>query len=108
MFPRSSMSTGSAFPAALLPTVNLPAGYHMRPLASDDYHKGHLQLMAVLTVAPDVGEAAWVQQFGEMLAATNVYYCMLEASPWLVHAFKLRLGYFAQVLSLWTTRHGKL
>ncbi|KAK0186498.1 acyl-CoA N-acyltransferase [Armillaria mellea] len=40
----------------------LPADLHIRPLASTDYHRGHLDVLSVLTVVTDPGEAAWVAQ----------------------------------------------
>lgn len=53
----------SSFPLDLLPTTSLPTGYSVRPLNSGDYNRSHLNVLSVLTLAPDVGEAAWVAQF---------------------------------------------
>jgi len=47
---------------------------HIRPLASTDYHRGHLDVLSVLTVVTDPGEAAWVAQFNAMRSAPNTYY----------------------------------
>jgi len=52
----------------------LHEGLHMRPLASTDYHRGHLPVLAVLTVVTDPGEAAWVAQFNAMREAPSTYY----------------------------------
>ncbi|KAF8904600.1 acyl-CoA N-acyltransferase [Mucidula mucida] len=47
---------------------------HIRPLASTDYHRGHLAVLSVLTVVTDPGEAAWVDQFHAMRDAQRTYY----------------------------------
>jgi len=47
---------------------------HIRPLASSDYHRGHLAVLEVLTVVTDPGEAAWVAQFNAMREAPRTYY----------------------------------
>ena len=46
----------------------------IRPLASTDYNRGHLPVLAVLTVVTDPGEAAWVAQFNAMRSAPGTYY----------------------------------
>lgn len=70
-----------SFDASLLPIVDLPPGYALRPLASTDYHRGHLALLSVLTVAPDAGELAWHRQFEAMMVeegkANGTYYCIV-------------------------------
>lgn len=43
-------------------------------MASADYHRGHLDVLSVLTVVTDPGEAAWVAQFNAMRAAPKTYY----------------------------------
>ena len=45
----------------------------MRPLASTDYRRGHLNVLAVLTVVTDPGEEAWIEQFYAQKAAGNYY-----------------------------------
>ncbi|THH26722.1 hypothetical protein EUX98_g7458 [Antrodiella citrinella] len=47
---------------------------HLRPLASTDYRRGHLDILSVLTVVTDPGEEAWVAQFNAMRAAPRTYY----------------------------------
>ncbi|KAJ7220566.1 acyl-CoA N-acyltransferase [Mycena pura] len=47
---------------------------HIRPLASTDHGRGHLSVLSVLTVATDLGEAAWVSQFHAMRGAPKTYY----------------------------------
>lgn len=38
----------------------------IRPLASTDYTRGHLDILSVLTTVSDPGEAAWRSQFNAM------------------------------------------
>ena len=45
----------------------------MRPLASTDYRRGHLNVLAVLTVVTHPGEEAWIDQFYAPKAAGNYY-----------------------------------
>ena len=52
-----------SFSPDLMPATTLPKGYTARPLTSGDYNRSHLKVLSVLTLAPDVGEAAWVAQF---------------------------------------------
>jgi glucosamine-phosphate N-acetyltransferase len=49
----------------------------LRPLASTDYKRGHLDVLKVLTVVTDPGEEAWVAQFNAIKAATNTYYSIV-------------------------------
>ncbi|KAH8110190.1 acyl-CoA N-acyltransferase [Phellopilus nigrolimitatus] len=50
---------------------------HIRPLASTDYRRGHLSVLAELTVVTDPGEAAWVDQFNAQKAAPDTYYTLV-------------------------------
>jgi len=57
------------FPANLIPAdvkSKLHPDLHIRPLASTDYSRGHLSILAVLTHAPDPGLSAWTAQFNTM------------------------------------------
>jgi glucosamine-phosphate N-acetyltransferase len=49
----------------------------IRPLASDDYKRGHLDLLRVLTVVTDPGEAAWTNQFNALRAQSQSYYTIV-------------------------------
>jgi glucosamine-phosphate N-acetyltransferase len=49
----------------------------IRPLASTDYHRGHLSVLEVLTVVTDPGEAAWVAQFHAMRATPRTYHTLV-------------------------------
>lgn len=44
----------------------MPRDLHIRPLSSTDYHRGHIQVLSVLTHAPDPGFLAWVGHFNAM------------------------------------------
>ncbi|TRM59010.1 acyl-CoA N-acyltransferase [Schizophyllum amplum] len=52
----------------------LPTGLHIRPLEAGDYERGHLDILRVLTVTPDVGALAWREQFRAMQACPATYY----------------------------------
>ncbi|KAG8221509.1 hypothetical protein J3R82DRAFT_1724 [Butyriboletus roseoflavus] len=68
------------FPQELIsPEVSkqLPPELTIRPLASTDYKRGHLDVLSVLTVVSDTGEAAWVNQFHAMRAAPRTYYTLV-------------------------------
>ncbi|POY71196.1 GNAT family acetyltransferase [Rhodotorula taiwanensis] len=59
------------YDASLLPqelAALLPSGLTLRPLASSDYARGHLQLLTHLTSAPDVGQDTWTARFKELQA----------------------------------------
>lgn len=74
--PNSELSL--CFPAELLPeSIPLPSDYVLRPLSSTDYRRGHLKVLSVLTLAPDVGETAWKERFDLMIEAHETYYCVV-------------------------------
>lgn len=49
----------------------------IRPLASSDYARGHLDILAVLTVVSDPGEHAWRAQFEALRATSRTYYSIV-------------------------------
>ncbi|KAN0082564.1 glucosamine-phosphate N-acetyltransferase [Tylopilus felleus] len=55
----------------------LPPELTIRPLASTDYKRGHLDVLTVLTIVKDLGEDAWVNQFHAMRAAPATYYSIV-------------------------------
>ncbi|PWY99409.1 acyl-CoA N-acyltransferase [Testicularia cyperi] len=66
-----------AFDPALIPQEikdQLPQEITVRPLASDDYNRGHLRVLADLTKAPDTGLQAWQKQFALQQSISNTYY----------------------------------
>ncbi|KAG5338721.1 Glucosamine 6-phosphate N-acetyltransferase 1 [Termitomyces sp. T112] len=50
---------------------------HIRPLASTDYRRGHLQVLSVLTSTPDMGEAAWRAHFDFLRDSGRTYYTVV-------------------------------
>ncbi|KIJ49190.1 hypothetical protein M422DRAFT_205405 [Sphaerobolus stellatus SS14] len=68
------------FPASLIsPDVKaaLHEDVHIRPLASTDYKRGHLDILRVLTEAPDVGDDAWRAQFASCRSTPDTYYSLV-------------------------------
>lgn len=49
----------------------------IRPLASTDYRRGHLQVLSVLTSAPDTGEEAWRAHFNFLRDSERTYYTVV-------------------------------
>ncbi|CCM02717.1 uncharacterized protein FIBRA_04824 [Fibroporia radiculosa] len=65
------------FPSEQIPDEareHLPPDFHLRPLASTDYRRGHLSVLSVLAPVTDPGEAAWVAQFNTNRAIATTYY----------------------------------
>jgi len=63
-----------AFPTEFIPAevkAALPEDLHIRPLSSTDYHRGHIQVLSVLSHAPDPGFTAWVSHFNAMKFTTS-------------------------------------
>ncbi|KAG2152727.1 acyl-CoA N-acyltransferase [Suillus clintonianus] len=69
MFPQEHIS--------LEVSAQLPSDLQIRPLASTDYKRGHLDVLAVLSVVNDLGEAAWVNQFHAMRVTPRAYYSIV-------------------------------
>lgn len=57
-----------------------PSKPQMRPLASTDYHRGHLDVLSVLTHTPDTGAQAWLSQFQSLTQAAYTYYSIVIVS----------------------------
>ncbi|KAI1465329.1 acyl-CoA N-acyltransferase [Daldinia caldariorum] len=69
--------TEALFSASLIsPKVagSFPDGFTIRPLEKEDYVKGFLECLRVLTWMGDVSEAEFNEQFDEMLEAKGTYY----------------------------------
>ena len=71
-----SLHHPSFSPSRLLRTLPL----QIRPLASTDYERGHLSILSVLTLTPDVGAAAWTSQFHALKTTPNTYYILVVVS----------------------------
>ncbi|KAF5391046.1 hypothetical protein D9757_003995 [Collybiopsis confluens] len=50
---------------------------HLRPLASTDYHRGHLDVLRVLTIVNDPGEQCWLSQFNALRSTPRTYYTVV-------------------------------
>lgn len=59
-------------PDALHPSVT-----QLRPLASSDYARGHLTVLADLTKTPDIGEQAWTERFQLIKKSNGTYYILV-------------------------------
>ncbi|RXW19064.1 hypothetical protein EST38_g6785 [Candolleomyces aberdarensis] len=57
--------------------AELPADLHIRPLARSDYHRGHIQILSVLTSAPDPGLAGYQATFDAQRNIVNTYYTLV-------------------------------
>lgn len=55
----------------------MPLQRQIRPLASSDYHRGHLSVLQALTDTPDPGQAAYVEQFQLMKTSKPMSYFVL-------------------------------
>jgi len=69
LFPRDLVSSEVS--------AQLPPDLQIRPLASTDYKRGHLDVLSVLSVVNDLGEAAWVNQFHAMRVTPRTYYSIV-------------------------------
>lgn len=69
------------FPPSLLsanddPATTLPDGYTIRPLQRDDFQRGYLDCLRVLTHVGDLSEDEWAQRYDDMAAAKGTYYLL--------------------------------
>lgn len=72
------------FPATLLPppsTLRLPEGYRLRPLEREDYQRGFLDVLRVLTKVGDISAEEWVERY-DWMAARREYFvvCVVNQS----------------------------
>jgi len=71
-----------AFPAEFIPA-------EIRPLSSTDYHRGHIQVLTVLSHAPDPGYDAWLGHFNAVKftasTPTSLPGDLLHPTPTRVH-----------------------
>lgn len=55
---------------------SLPTGFTIRPLHRQDFQKGYLDCLRVLTWVGDLTEEEWNSRFDEMARATGTYYLL--------------------------------
>jgi glucosamine-phosphate N-acetyltransferase len=65
-------------PSLLSPEVvsSLPAGFTIRPLHRQDFKKGYLECLGVLTWVGDLTEQEWNSRFDDMARAAGTYYLL--------------------------------
>lgn len=65
-------------PSLISPEVvsSLPAGFTIRPLHRQDFKKGYLDCLRVLTWVGDLTEEEWNSRYDEMARATGTYYLL--------------------------------
>ncbi|CAG8682726.1 851_t:CDS:2, partial [Acaulospora morrowiae] len=59
----------------------LPEGYTIRPLASDDYERGFLDVLAVLTSIGEISKAQFLERFYYLKAHNHEYFTIVIISP---------------------------
>jgi glucosamine-phosphate N-acetyltransferase len=72
------------FSATLIPdeiNTALPAGYSMRPLEREDYTRGFLDVLRVLTTVGDIPQEAWEQRYDWMLQRNEEYFIVCVVDP---------------------------
>lgn len=57
----------------------VPAGYHLRPLASTDYDRGHLEVLKMLNAVPERGRGrdAYLEQFAFQRSCPSTYFIIV-------------------------------
>jgi len=61
--------------------VELPSGYKIRPLASDDYERGFLETLSVLTEIGNVSKAQFLERFNYLKQHNHEYFTLVILSP---------------------------
>ncbi|CAG8508392.1 9951_t:CDS:2 [Dentiscutata heterogama] len=59
----------------------LPKGYTIRPLSSEDYEKGFLDVLTVLTTVGDISKAQFLERFYYLKAHSHEYFTLVIVSP---------------------------
>jgi glucosamine-phosphate N-acetyltransferase len=68
------------FPEDWIPQAvktKLPDGYQIRPLDSNDYNRGFLQVLAVLTTVGEISERRFQEQYEYIKRARDTYYLIV-------------------------------
>ncbi|CAG8522946.1 7304_t:CDS:2 [Paraglomus brasilianum] len=61
--------------------ADLPPGYKIRPLASDDYERGFLDTLTVLTEIGDISKAQFLERFNYLKQHNHEYFTIVILSP---------------------------
>lgn len=64
-------------PSALSTAIEMPDGYLMRPLSSEDYDKGHLTCLAQLTTIGEISKQQYLNQFEFMKERRGEYFVVV-------------------------------
>nr|CAG8440895.1 3969_t:CDS:2 [Entrophospora candida] len=59
----------------------LPKGYTIRPLASDDYERGFLEVLKVLTTVGDISKDQFLERFYFLKTHNYEYFTLVIVSP---------------------------
>ncbi|CAG8802936.1 26943_t:CDS:2 [Dentiscutata erythropus] len=59
----------------------LPKGHTIRPLSSEDYEKGFLDVLTVLTTVGDISKAQFLERFYYLKAHSHEYFTLVIVSP---------------------------
>ncbi|KAL5118974.1 Glucosamine-phosphate N-acetyltransferase-like protein [Pleosporales sp. CAS-2024a] len=64
----------------------LPENYNCRPIQRDDYHKGFLDVLRILTTVGDVSEEQWNERYTFISTRSDTYYllCITDESSAIV------------------------
>jgi glucosamine-phosphate N-acetyltransferase len=75
-----SAPKGLFSPSVISPDVvsSLPAGYTIRPLEREDYHKGFFECIQVLTSTGDVSESRFLERYDYMKNLGVHYFLVIE------------------------------
>lgn len=68
----------SLFSASLIPSLELPSGYTIRPLTRTDYSKGFLDVLRGLTSVGEIAQSAWEERYDEMAKRDGYYIVVIE------------------------------
>lgn len=73
---RAPLFSPSVLPADIAAEGFMPTGFTIRPLQKNDFAKGYLDCLRVLTWVGDLSEGEWSQRYDEMASATGTYYLL--------------------------------
>ncbi|OLL22530.1 Glucosamine 6-phosphate N-acetyltransferase [Neolecta irregularis DAH-3] len=71
------MADTSLFDKSILPEIELPEGYTLRPLSSGDYQRGAVEVLKVLTTVGDFTEELYRERFDYWFKHNDTYYTIV-------------------------------